>query len=626
MKKALVNPLSLPQPLAGDGLRVKHKIKFLNSVFLMAALVAFVMGFYRWQHSPLMGAVDFGFSAIGVAALLYLKRHQHKVEFIATLAIVLAFLLFLAIYLLAPYNTMRLSLFFLLSAAVFYLKGRQTGLRWLGFILFTIVAVHLLPVFETGYSNIDIVTTCIYLIALYFIFWNYETVREGQYKLALEQEMQSQIDQRWRLALEGAGDAIWDWNLQTGRFIFSSNYAGMLGYTEAEIGPGAAHLERLLHPEDKAETIAHLSAYLAGGGSEQYISEARLCCKDGSYKWILCRGRVTQRDSAGRPQRLVGTHVDITERKLAQEEIVRSRQALDDQRGLLQTILDNATLGIWMMDANGKLQFVNRGFCNSTGVSEMQFLSASHYSEVLPPSVAKNCMQSDKACFGQEAPHLSMEWLPFVDGREHLLEITKVRLLNNDGSIRGLIALATDVTERMAHQKQLERVAHYDALTGVLNRVLLTDRLSHALTRTRRDKGLMAVCYLDLDGFKLINDNFGHDIGDKVLVEIARRIKEAIREGDTVARLGGDEFVVLLLGLQAADECVGSLNRLLKAVSAPMLVSDKSLNISASIGVSLYPGDEQDVDMLLRHADQAMYTAKHEGKNGYHIFDRGNGP
>jgi diguanylate cyclase (GGDEF)-like protein/PAS domain S-box-containing protein len=275
-----------------------------------------------------------------------------------------------------------------------------------------------------------------------------------------------------------------------------------------------------------------------------------------------------------------------------------------------------------MVDANGKLQFVNRGFCNSTGVSEKQFLSANHYSEVLTPSVAKNCMQSDKVCFGQEAPHLSMEWLPFVDGREHLLEITKVRLLNSDGSIRGLIALASDVTERVAHEKQLEHVAHYDALTGVLNRVLLTDRLSHALVRTKRDKGLMAVCYLDLDGFKLINDNFGHDAGDQVLVEIARRIKETIREGDTVARLGGDEFVVLLLGLQAADECVGSLNRLLKAVSAAMLVNGKSVSISASIGVSLYPGDEQDADMLLRHADRAMYTAKHQGKNGYHFFDR----
>jgi diguanylate cyclase (GGDEF)-like protein len=224
----------------------------------------------------------------------------------------------------------------------------------------------------------------------------------------------------------------------------------------------------------------------------------------------------------------------------------------------------------------------------------------------------------------QMEPHLSTEWLPFVDGREHLLEITKVRLLNKDGSVRGLIGLSADVTERKEHEKQLEHIAHYDALTGVPNRVLLADRMSQALARTKRDKGLMAVCYLDLDGFKPINDTYGHDAGDKVLVEITRRIKDAIREDDTVARLGGDEFVVLLVGLQVPEECVGSLNRLLEAIYQPIEVQGKSLRISASIGVSLYPEDEQDPETLLRHADQAMYIAKQSGKNRYHLFDAAN--
>ncbi len=604
--------------------QLRYKVAFLNSVFLMAGLVAFGMGFYRWQQSPLMGAIDFAFSSISLALLYFLKQHRDKVELVSTVAIVLAFLLFLAIYLLAPYNTMRLSLFFLLSAAAFYLKGRKVGFTWLLLILATIVVVHLLPGINTGYSNIDIITTCIYLVALFLIFWNYETIREDQLRREHENELQSLIDERWRLALESAGDAIWDWNIQTNNFIFSKSYAGMLNCTEDEIGHTSEAQLLLLHPDDKDRVTQQLHAYLASDGHGQYVSEQRMYCKGENYKWILRRGRVMQRDDAGRPVRMIGTHVDITERKLAHEEILRSRQALDDERSLFQTILDNAPLGIWMTDRKGKIQFINQVFCNATGVSEARFVAASHYAEVLPPSVTANCMLSDRECFEQAAPHLSTEWLPFVDGREHLLEITKVRLLNKDGTIRGLIGLSVDVTESKEHEKQLEHIAHYDALTGVPNRVLLADRMLQALARAKRDKGLLAVCYLDLDGFKPVNDKYGHESGDQVLVEVTRRIKEAIREDDTVARLGGDEFVVLLVGLQAPEECAGSLVRLLEVINRPIDILGKLIHISASIGVSLYPEDEQDADTLLRHADQAMYIAKQAGKNRYHLYDAAN--
>ena len=179
-------------------------------------------------------------------------------------------------------------------------------------------------------------------------------------------------------------------------------------------------------------------------------------------------------------------------------------------------------------------------------------------------------------------------------------------------------------SEHLEQEKQLENIAHFDVLTGVPNRMLLADRLAQALARTKREQGLMAVCYLDLDGFKSVNDNFGHEAGDQVLVEVTRRIKETIREDDTVARLGGDEFVLLLVGLQAPEECVSSLHRLLLAINQPVQLREKSLRISASIGVSLYPEDEQDADTLLHHADQAMCIAKQSGKNRYHLFDAKN--
>ncbi|PKO84080.1 MAG: hypothetical protein CVU17_05750 [Betaproteobacteria bacterium HGW-Betaproteobacteria-11] len=622
MIKSLLTRLASDQAFAEHELHLKFKVDFLNSVFLLATVVAFGMGFYRWQHSHLMGAVDFGFSAIGIGALTYLRWHREKVELISTLAIVLAFVLFFTIYMLAPYNTMRLALFFLLSAAAFYLKGRRTGLYWLGFILFAIVAAHLVPGLETGYSHIDIVTTCLYLIALFFIFWNYETVRVAQYKREQEHELQSRIDERWRLGLESAGDATWDWDIGNDRFHFSPNFTRMLGYDKTEIGDRGRDIEPLLHPAERERIFTQLKAYLKGDGGEQFSAEGRLRCKDGSYLWVLCRGRAIARDANGRVLRMAGTHVDISENKRIQEEILCSRQALADGHSLFQTILDNAPLGIWMVDTQGKIQFVNQSFCKATGISEARFVAAEHYSDVLPPSIAANCMQSDRECYGQETPHLSMEWLPFVDGGEHLLEITKVRLVNQDGSLRGLIGLAADITERQAHEQQLEHIAHYDALTGVPNRVLLMDRLLQALARTRRDKGLMAVCYLDLDGFKPINDSFGHATGDQVLIEVARRLRGVIREEDTVARLGGDEFVVLLVGLAAAEEYASGLNRLLAEISQPIEVAPgRSVSIGASIGVALYPEDNADADVLLRHADQAMYLAKQAGKGRYHVFE-----
>ncbi|GAB4127815.1 MAG: hypothetical protein Fur0040_10750 [Sideroxydans sp.] len=166
-----------------------------------------------------------------------------------------------------------------------------------------------------------------------------------------------------------------------------------------------------------------------------------------------------------------------------------------------------------------------------------------------------------------------------------------------------------------------EAVPHYDVLTGLPNRALLADRMRQTLARARREHGLVAVCHLDLDGFKAINDTYGHDIGDRVLVEITRRICAAIREDDTAARLGGDEFVLLLAALQAPEECVSSLHRLLQGIVQPILLDGHTLTVTASIGVALYPEDEQEAATLLRHAEQAMYVAKQAGGNRYHLFD-----
>jgi diguanylate cyclase (GGDEF)-like protein len=181
--------------------------------------------------------------------------------------------------------------------------------------------------------------------------------------------------------------------------------------------------------------------------------------------------------------------------------------------------------------------------------------------------------------------------------------------------------LFTDITQMKEHQEQLEQFAHYDALTALPNRVLLADRLQQAMIRNIRNNTSLAVVFLDLDGFKQVNDKHGHNLGDQLLVALTHRMKDALREGDTLARFGGDEFVAVLADLEQPQDCKPVLSRLLEAMSAPVTIDDMMLQVSASLGVTVYPQDNADAEQLMRHADQAMYQAKQTGKNCYHLFD-----
>lgn len=171
------------------------------------------------------------------------------------------------------------------------------------------------------------------------------------------------------------------------------------------------------------------------------------------------------------------------------------------------------------------------------------------------------------------------------------------------------------------YNKELKHIAHYDALTGIPNRVLLADRMKLAIGQTKREQKMLGICYLDLDGFKPVNDTLGHKAGDQVLIEIAQRMSNILREGDTVARLGGDEFVVLLPNLNHKEECIATLKRLHEVIALPIYIQGQSFSLTASIGVSIFPNDNSEPEVLLGHADQAMYAAKQSGRNCYYLYN-----
>ncbi len=227
----------------------------------------------------------------------------------------------------------------------------------------------------------------------------------------------------------------------------------------------------------------------------------------------------------------------------------------------------------------------------------------------------RQLLERDGEVVGYEAP------MRRADGSVATVLIS-AKAVDFDGE-RCAVADIHDITEQKLHSEQLEQSAQRDSLTGLPNRLLLSDRLRQAIVRCDRENSRVAICYLDLDGFKEVNDRLGHQAGDQVLLDVATRLSTTVRGGDTVARLGGDEFVILLTDLASDEECHLALERLLMACSAPYSLDDNNeeAGISASIGVTVFPSDHADPDTLIRHADHAMYVAKQAGKNRYQMFD-----
>jgi diguanylate cyclase (GGDEF)-like protein len=190
-----------------------------------------------------------------------------------------------------------------------------------------------------------------------------------------------------------------------------------------------------------------------------------------------------------------------------------------------------------------------------------------------------------------------------------------------DGKVSNYFAIFTDISHFKEHQSELDRIAHYDALTGLPNRRLLDDRLAMALAHAQRREELLAVCFLDLDNFKGVNDTYGHEVGDKVLVQTAQGIRSVLRAQDTVARIGGDEFVLLLTELKSRSRIIEVMQRVLEVARLPLDIDGKTIALSASAGVAIYPEIDLSADELVRYADQAMYRAKQQGRNRFILFD-----
>lgn len=334
--------------------------------------------------------------------------------------------------------------------------------------------------------------------------------------------------------------------------------------------------------------------YAVAGGLAAYLA------------WTFSRLELTRRS-------LEASHRELNNRYVLQ-------LAAEKQLKLHATAFLSAHDGISLTDHAGNILDVNPAFSRITGWERNEVIGRN-------PRVLKSGRHDSEFYSAmwksiRETGNWSGEvWNrnKYGDIYPELLSISAVH--DEAGQLTNYVAVFADIGRIKAQEKQLVQMAYYDALTDLPNRSLLGDRLIQGILQTRRTGKLMAVCYLDLDGFKQINDTWGHEAGDKALVGMATRLKDALRGGDTVARLGGDEFALLLLGVESTAQFDDTLCRLLEQIAQPLLILPEAITLSASIGVTLFPLDDDDPDTLLRHADQAMYQAKQAGKNCYHIFD-----
>ena len=302
-------------------------------------------------------------------------------------------------------------------------------------------------------------------------------------------------------------------------------------------------------------------------------------------------------------------------------EALNARRETEGALRLAASVFANSHEGIIITDASNTIIDVNPGFTLITGYAKDEAIGKN-------PSFIASGQQGrefydDMWASLHESGHWRGDiWNRRKDGTVYA-EILSITAIHNDqGVLQHYIGVFSDISQLKHHQKELEHIAHYDSLTGLPNRSLLADRMHQAIAQTTRRGTVMAIAYLDLDGFKAVNDSHGHEAGDHLLIVLADRMKHTLREGDTLARLGGDEFIAMLLDLPDIEACVPMLLRLLKAASEEVAFNGNALRVTASLGVTFYPQpDDIDADQMLRQADQAMYQAKLAGKNRYHIFD-----
>lgn len=414
------------------------------------------------------------------------------------------------------------------------------------------------------------------------------------------------------LAIAGSGTGIWDRNVATGEIRYSAGWKAILGYGEDELTTRIEDSYQRLHPDDLAYVQAAMRAHFEGR-TESYEVEHRIRCKDGRYKWICSRGKVTSRDSQGRALRMVGTTTDITSiREMAEQ--------LRETVGLI-TNLTNEVPGLVFQcsrqhDGRMAFPYVSKGIAE---IYELAPEMVAHDAASIEALIHPDDLDAYRASFEQSAAVLApwhLEYrvcLPMQGLRWRQGDAKPQRLPEGATVWHGFI---TDITERKRIEAELQELATTDGLTRLANRRHFMSCLESHFAYLRRTNGLpAAILMFDLDHFKAINDRWGHAVGDEALRHFAGILQMELRSADMAGRLGGEEFAVLLTLADLEGACVVG-HRIQRRLAAQSLAcGQETIPLTVSIGVTELRMDDADTEVALSRSDRALYRAKKNGRN-----------
>jgi diguanylate cyclase (GGDEF)-like protein/PAS domain S-box-containing protein len=415
-------------------------------------------------------------------------------------------------------------------------------------------------------------------------------------------------EDRLRLALWGSGDDFWDWDIARETIVVTGCSDLFKNAPRQPITRNHHWLREHVHPDDLPAAQRRLEQHISRA-TDTFESEHRLRNQRGEWVWSLARGKIVERDGDGQPLRMCGTARDVTLTRAAEHD-----------RRIAQEVIRSMGEAVAVTDTAFQFLSVNPAFARITGWRHEEIVGRS--------ASLLNCSQHAPEHYLAMREELTRSghwrgelWQRRKNGEEFLSWVQVSEVRDAGGQRTHFVSVISDITDRKRTEQELRYLANYDALTGLPNRTLLTERIGHAIIRARRGTRKVAVLFLDLDRFKHVNDSMGHAVGDRMLKAAGSRLRQVVREGDSVARIGGDEFTVVLENIGSGAEAERVAEKIIAAFEQPLeLDNGQEVVISPSIGISLHPDHGQVPSDLLKFADTAMYQAKEHGRKTWMVY------
>ncbi|MCJ7514761.1 MAG: PAS domain S-box protein [Dehalococcoidia bacterium] len=457
------------------------------------------------------------------------------------------------------------------------------------------------------------------------IIWVLEKVTSTEYKgkratvgsflditeLKWAEEALEESRGKYKSIVETSGAGVLTGDLSGNIAFVNESFCKILGYSFEElVGKPFADF---VHPDDKAIAVEKFTEGLMHP-EEDYHLEFRAIRKDGRTVWIY--PSVSPIFHKGTLTSGMAIVFDITERKKLEDALKKSEERY---RTILEEIEDN----YFETDLAGNFIFVNDSMCRTMGYSKEELIGMNYQAFAAKEDIEVVYRDFNRVFrTGETMKRLSYKFIQ-KNGTVGFGELSVSAIKDETGNVIAFRGIARDVTERMRLERELNDIATHDFLTGLPNRMLLHDRLTVALATAKRNKTKLAVMMLDLDRFKVVNDTFGHIMGDKVLRIAGERLVALVRKSDTVARVGGDEFLVLLPKIAHVEDTIKVAHKILGVFRKPFVLNDHRIRITTSVGIAIYPNDGDDSETLMKNADIAMYWVKEQERDNYASYSTG---